>query len=349
MVAELVLFAVVVLAAAAERLHAGRAGRLATLTFGPTGRLSLAAAAAPLLRVAALGAVAWGLTTLLLLAPKAHRLDPVEGSQTRHLVLLLDVSPSMRLADAGPTKKQTRSERTSDLLKSFFARAPIALYKISTVAVYTGAKPVVEDTTDLEIIQNILNDLPMHYAFKAGPTDLFSGLSAVAELSRKWPPGSAALVVLSDGDTIPPAGMPKLPVSIGNRLVVGVGDPTVGTFIDGHQSRQDVSQLRQLAARIDGSYHNGNELQIPTRIVQRLTSHPTKSAWEQLNKRDYALAACFVGAATLMLLRPALRAFGTRWRPGRRDQTTATPAPAASYDRIQTKRPTFVGASTKEI
>ncbi|MGL5097265.1 MAG: hypothetical protein ACRDD1_16890, partial [Planctomycetia bacterium] len=70
MVAELVLFAVVVLAAAAERLHAGRAGRLATLTFGPTGRLSLAAAAAPLLRVAALGAVAWGLTTLLLLAPK---------------------------------------------------------------------------------------------------------------------------------------------------------------------------------------------------------------------------------------------------------------------------------------
>ena len=44
----------------------------------------------------------------------------------------------------------------------------------------------------------------------------------------------------------------RMPASVAGVLVVGVGDPQAGMFIDGHQSRQDVSTLRQIAARLRG-------------------------------------------------------------------------------------------------
>ena len=209
MVAELAACAVVILAVAAEQWHARRCRKVAALAFGPSRRPALWARFAPLLRVGALGALCWGLVTLLLLSPKIHKADFIPESEFRHLVLVLDVSPSMRLADAGPTGKQSRRSRASDLLKSFFARSPIEIYKTSVVAVYTGAKPVVENTTDMEVVRNVLEDLPLEYAFKAGPTDLFTGLEEAARVARPWQPHSTTVVVLSDGDTVPATGMPK--------------------------------------------------------------------------------------------------------------------------------------------
>ncbi len=56
---------VALLAVAAEALHARRAGRLAKLVHGPTGRpMAIARAAAPI-KVLASAALAFGLTTLL--------------------------------------------------------------------------------------------------------------------------------------------------------------------------------------------------------------------------------------------------------------------------------------------
>jgi hypothetical protein len=46
---------------------------------------------------------------------------------------------------------------------------------VSVVAVYNGAKPVVIDTKDFEVMRNILGDLPMHHAFRSGKTKLFDG------------------------------------------------------------------------------------------------------------------------------------------------------------------------------
>src|SRR5436190_13755021 len=206
---EITACAVVLLAVAAEHLHAQRCRRVAALAFGPTGRPALWARFAPLLRVAAIGAACWGLMTLLLLPPKAHRdakaNEPTPG-EARHLLLVLDVSPSMRLEDAGPDGKQSRRKRAGELLKSFFERVPIDLYRVSVVATYTEAKPVVIDTSDLEVVRNILDDLPMQYAFRAGPTNLFAGLEEAAKVAHPWRPGSATLVVLSDGDTVPASG-----------------------------------------------------------------------------------------------------------------------------------------------
>lgn len=315
MVAELVAIIIVALVAATELLHQKRVRRVARLAFGPSQRPRIWARSAPILRTIALGALVWGLTTLLLIAPKVHAEAKVDKSKLRHLVLLLDVSPSMRLEDAGPNKKQARAARAADLLESFFKRSG-AQFKTSVVAFYTGAKPVVIDTTDMEIVRNILNDLPMHYAFNVGETDLFVGLEEVAKMAHPWNPNDATLIVLTDGDTVPPIGIPRLPASINHTLLVGVGDPRVGKFIDGRQSRQDVSTLRQVSIRLGGVYHNGNEKQISTDTLRLVSGQARTGKFLALSRREYALIACAAGGTIYAVLPLLLAVFGTAWRPG---------------------------------
>lgn len=316
MVAELVAVAVVLLGTMAELLHLRRVRRIAALAFGPGRRPAPWVYLAPVVRVAALGGLSWGLTTLILLPPKTHKAGVIAEKDYRHLLLILDVSPSMRLQDAGPTGKQSRAQRAADVLKSFFERVPIDRYRTTVVAVYTEAKPVVVDTTDLEVVRNILDKLPMQYAFKPGPTNLFAGLEEAIKIARPWQPKSTTLVIMSDGDTVPATGMPKMPASVGHVLVVGLGDPHAGRFLDGHLSRQDASTLRQVAVRLGGTYHNGNEKHLSTDILQMITGTQAESLWDRLTRREYALIACGVGGTAMALLPLLLHYFGTRWRPG---------------------------------
>lgn len=314
------LGAALLVGALAEWLHARRVRHVAELAFGPSRRPAAWARAAPALRVLAGGALAWGLATLFLLEPQKHNADGsrrIEAGDWRHVVLVLDVSPSMLLADAGPEKKQSRMERARVVLESLFRRVPLELHRITVVAVYNGAKLVVEDTTDFEVVRNILGGLPMQHAFLPGKTRLFDGLEEAVKVAHDWNPDSTTLVVVSDGDTVPATGMPALPASIDDVLVIGVGDPSVGKFIDGRQSRQDVPTLRQVAARLGGGYWNGNELQLPSARIAKLAAWGGGDAFERLTRREYALAACALGAALLALLPLALQLFGTRWRPGR--------------------------------
>src|SRR5258707_13494793 len=241
MVALLAGCAVIILATAAELIHERRCHKVAALAFGPGRRPAPWVHAAPSLRVVALAAVTWGLATLLVLPPRARRAGVIEEKEYRHLLLVLDVSPSMRLQDAGPTGKQSRRNRAAELLKSFFERIPVTHYRMSVLATYTDAKPVVVATSDMEIVRNILNDLPMEYAFKSGPTNIFAGLADAAKLARPWRPKSTVLMVVSDGDTVPAAGLPKMPDSVASVLLICVGDVKAGLSIDGHQSRHDAS------------------------------------------------------------------------------------------------------------
>jgi Ca-activated chloride channel homolog len=327
-VAELVALVVGVLALGAESLHARRVQHVAELSFGPTARPNVWARGAPAARIACLAALAWGLVTLMYVKPKIYRAEELDKDKLRHLLIALDVSPSMRLQDGGPTAKQARIERAGDVLDSFLKRSPDP-YRISVVAFYNGAKPVVVDTVDMEVIKNIFGDLPMNYAFEVGQTRLFDGLEEAAKVARPWQPKSATLMVMTDGDTVPATGMPKLPASISHVLVVGVGDPRAGSFIDGRQSRQDASTLRQVAVRLHGVYHNANEKQISTDLVNTVSQRVESSEFERLTRREYALLACAVGALVYGLLPLLLSLFGTPWRPGvrtvavRRDSTNS--------------------------
>ena len=314
--AELAAAAVAILAAIAEILHARRTRRLARLAFGPNRRPAPWARLGPALRIAAFAGLCWGLVTLLELVPKVHVAQVIPDRERRHVLIVLDVSPSMRLKDAGPNADQSRMKRASVVMESFLERVPVELYLLSVVACYNGSKPVVVDTKDIEVVRNIFNDLPMHYAFPAGKTDLFSGLSEAAKIAHPWQPRSTLLLMLSDGDTIPATGMPKLPASIADILIVGVGDPRQGSFIDGRMSRQDASTMRQIAARLGGVYHDGNQKHLNSELLAKLAIIPRQSALDKLTRREYALIACGLGGTILALLPVFLHAFGTRWRPG---------------------------------
>ena len=316
MVALIVTAVVVALATCAELIHGRRVRQLGILAFGPGGRPAAWARGAPALRVLALGALAWGLVTLMLEPPRVHRADVLQEGDYKHVVLALDVSPSMRLVDAGPSHQQSRMQRARDVMESFFKRVAMNQYRITVVAVYNGAKPVVIDTSDVEVVRNILGDLPMHYAFKTGKTRLFTGLEEAARIARPWKPKSTTLILISDGDTVPATGMPKMPASVASVVIVGVGDPVTGKFIDGRQSRQDTSTLRQIAVRLGGTYHNGNEQHLSTGLLQRMTEATLDSGLEQLTRREYALIASGVGASLFALLPLLLALAGTGWRPG---------------------------------
>lgn len=316
MVAALIALVVLLVVLATEWLHARRTRRVARLAFGPAGRPRAWVYAVPWIKGLALGALTWGLVTLWQIEPKVHQATEVPESEMKHLVLLLDVSPSMLLVDAGPERNLSRRQRANALMQSFFERVQLPEYRTSIIAVYNGAKPVVIDTKDREVVNNILNDLPMHFAFPKGKTELFTGLEEVVNIVKDFSPKSTVLMLLTDGDTVPASGMPKMPPSVENVVVVGVGDPLKGVFHEGRQSRQDASTLRQLAIRMGGSYHDGNTKHLSTTLIRSLAKAETKSVFDKLGLREYALLACGVGASIYAFLPLLLHFFGTPWRPG---------------------------------
>lgn len=317
---EIAASALLVLSLGAEWLHERRTKRMARLAFGPLGRAAAWAQAAPYLRSLAVGALTWGLATLFVLVPQKHSTDGgasvSDARDPRHILMVLDVSPSMRLVDAGPQRKLSRMQRARAVMESFFDRVPLSRYAVSVVAVYNGAKAVVVDTTDFEVIRNILGELPMHHAFRSGKTKLFDGLEEAARIAQPWNPGSATLVLVSDGDTVPATGMPKMPASIRSTIVIGVGDPQAGKFIDGRNSRQDVATLKQIAARLGGVFHNANESHVSTGLLAEAFGLESENPFAALTRREYALLACALGALLLAALPVLLHRFGTHWRPG---------------------------------
>ncbi len=301
----------------AEVVHFRRCARLAPLAFGPSASPRPWAMLAPGIRLLSAVAVAWGLSTLLVVQPKSFRPEgEVQPGKEQHLLSVLDVSPSMRLEDAGPTGKQSRKGRGRDLMRSLFERLTTEQYRVSAIAVYNGAKPVVVDSKDLNVIDGVLGDLPLFQAFESGKTRLLDGLREAAEIAKPWNPGSTTVILLSDGDTVPPQGMPSMPASVASVLVVGVGDPSQGSFIDGRQSKQDTFMLRQIATRLRGTYHDGNKRHLPSELVAGIALRGVQNQKEPWTRREYALMATAIGSFLLAVLPWLLEHFGTTYRPG---------------------------------
>lgn len=319
--------AVLVACALAEWLHARRAARVARLAFGPTGRSRTWTSAVPFVRCIAAGAVCWGLLTLI--AIDGTPVDLLKAKvPDRHLVLALDVSPSMYVKDAGPDGKKTRQHRAADVMQSILTRLDMAHTRVTVVAFYSSARPVVLDTSDLNVVNNILYDLPLSQAFKEGKTNMYEGIKTAAKLAEKWRPGSATLVVVSDGDTLPQSARPVLPPAFGNSLVIGIGNPFRASNVADTLSRQDTTSLKQLAAQISGVYHDGNATHIPSTTLRELTMMSLKED-QATRLRTIALAVTGGGAALLAAVSPLLAAFGVR-RNARRSARQQSPVYAAT-------------------
>lgn len=315
MVSLYVTLGVLALAMLGEMLQAQRIRRLRHLLYGPSGNPARWVVAVPLVRILSSAALAWGLSTLLLVDPKVHAGEEMSEEDWRHLVLVYDVSPSMFLKDAGVSGDQTRHERSRELIESLFERVQIGKFKVSVVATYNGAKPVVTDTKDIEVVRHMMSEVDLQWAFKVGKTKLFDGIQVAADLGKAWRPDSALLVIVTDGDTVPASGMPELPPSFGGTLVVGVGDHLSGSFIAGQQSRQDESTLRQLAIRLGGEFHNGNRRQVPSDMLSAAAADSRTPLLERLTLREYALFAILLATALLGAIPMLLHYLGTAWRP----------------------------------
>jgi Ca-activated chloride channel homolog len=321
-VAVLLAALVLILAVWAERIHARRCRAVGRLAFGPTGEPRGWTRCVPLLRVVAATALAWGLMILTLSPNEAldttgAEKDEIPAEDLQRVILLLDVSPSMAISDSGENGDLERRQRVLQVVEGIFPRISVARTRFSIIAFFTSARPVVVDAYDTAVISNVLDNLPLVWAFEPGKTDVIAGLQATADLARDWTPNSTTVILCTDGDTVDFSQIPKMPRSINQVQIFAVGDPVVGTFIDGHDSRQQSGVLRRLAAELRGSYYDVNTRHVPTSALAELAVTPPKPAKLGLTLKDLALGATAIGAALLAVIPLLLEYFGCMWNADR--------------------------------
>ena len=302
------------LSALAEWLHGRRTRRLARLAFGLESRPRLWTQVAPPLRVLGLTGAVWSLVVLIAFEGSSRTRER-NAAATRHLMVLLDVSPSMQLPDAGERGGDKRSARAAELLRSVMERAPGDEVKITMACFYTDAMLLVKECSDREVVWNFADNLPLHIAYRPGKTDLVKSLNSAGELVKDFPRRTTTVLVLTDGDTVPDTGLKPMPSAVSEVIFAGVGDATKGAFIDGHLSRQDNASLSQLARRLGGQYHNGNTKQVPSEMLRRLIAPDETTTRFKLNLRVLAITALATSAAILCLLPLLLQYLGSAWKP----------------------------------
>ncbi|MFZ4573754.1 MAG: vWA domain-containing protein [Phycisphaerales bacterium] len=300
---------VTLLAAIGEWLHARRVDRVARLAFGPGGRPAAWTVVVPWLRPLAAGAACWGALFLAGYDPIEIDRRPTREA-SKHLLICLDVSPSMQIKDSGPeTEKQSRAIWAGKVVQGVLDRLDMETTRISLVAFYTDALPVLTETFDKDVVRNALDGLPMYAGFKGGATDVQMGVNKCLEIARPWPSKSATLLVVSDGDTLTSPMSSYIPDAIADTIVIGVGDPIRASIVGGHGSKQDTMSLKQLAARLGGIYHEGNTKHLPTEVLEKLTMLSPRTGLG-IGLRELALTALVSGASFLALATPMLLAFG---------------------------------------
>ena len=303
---------VALIALLAEWLHTRRVRVVARLAFGPAGMANGWTRAVPFLRPLCFAAFAWGLATLLLLK-LAPADDTARGNkEATRLVFVADLSPSMYLQDSGTDGKQTRQARMREVVESVLQRVSGNL-RFGVIGFYTESMPVVMEARDPELVRNVFNGLPLTYAMPLGQTDLGQAINAAIKLVADYPEGSTRLIVFTDGDSVSLVPITPRPKSVKEVFVLGLGNPHKGTFIDGHQSRQEGDTLRTVATALSGTYVDVNEKHLATTALGDLVvTAPLPQ--RGLSLAEWAVLAMLVGAAVCSLIPVALEFFGSEWK-----------------------------------
>ncbi len=252
----------------AETFHARRIARASGLLQANSARPAAWTRRLPHLRTALAALLAWALA---LLAQAPPSLSQERGApRERHLVVLLDVSPSMLIRDAGEAGTETRAARAAHLLTDLLNRIPGSGVRHTLAAFYDAPQLLIQNSTDRNLLQYMASELPLHILYKPAKTDLLQSLNQLPALLPEMPYRSASLVVFSDGDTVAQTGLHPLPNAFTEVLVVGVGKVGGGTFIDDHNSQQDAASLGTLARRLKGRYADCNQRPLPADALAEL-------------------------------------------------------------------------------
>ena len=300
----------------AEWLHVRRIRVVRRLAFGPTGEGRPWTRAVPFLRVSSLTAFAWGLATLFQIALRPLELNDAlaksrKDAEATRLVFVADLSPSMYLPDAGPDGTQTRAVRARDVVEAILQRVSGNL-KFGVIGFYTEALPVVMEARDPELVRNVFNGLPLSYGMPVGQTDLGKAINATVDQVKDFPAGSVRMIILTDGDSVNLVPIAPRPKSVKQVFVLGVGNPHKGTYIDGHQSRQEGETLERVAAALNGTYEDVNTKHLATSALGDLVV-PMGLPESGLTLAQLAMLALVLGAFVYALIPPALEYFGSDW------------------------------------
>lgn len=306
--------AAAVIAGIGEWLYTRRLKRVQALAFGPAGRPRRWTVIAPACRIVGVTALAWSLVTLLSFDRLTRERDGRKPPD-RNLMILLDVSPSMLLKDGGENGTQTRNERAAAVLKSVLDRIPGDRVRFTAAGFYTETRLLVKECQDRELILHLVGGTPFHITYDPGKTDLLKSLNQAGVIMKGWDRKSTTLLVISDGDSVPPSGLNPMPSSVAEVIFAGVGDSSRGTFIDGHVSRQDTSTLSQLARRLHGTFYDCNVKHVPSEALKKLNAEDTGTSRWRTDRRFVALAALAVSSVLLCLVPLALEYLGSAWRP----------------------------------
>ena len=339
--AIVVALVVALLTALAESWHHRRSQSVARLAFGPAGQPRQWTRAVPILRVVSMSLACWGLIVLATLEPQllgdagTSNTTKTGPADVQRVVLVLDVSPSMNVVDAGADQKLRRRDRVLEVVEGILSRIALSRTRFSVVVFFTSARPVVVDATDINVVRNILDSMPLVWSFEPGETRLLDGVRVAGELARDWPPKSTTMFLCTDGDTVDFSQVPKLPRSIRDLEILAVGDPVVGTLVGNHDSRQEAGILRRLAAELGGSYHNVNRQHLPSKALAELARVPPPPPSVGWQIKDLARIAVTIGAVLLTLIPIALQYFGSAWNADRElPSSLSTPSLATGQQRV---------------
>lgn len=308
----LTALAVLLFTALAEWLHVRRVRAVGRLAFGPGGRPRAWTALMPWLRPLAYAAFAWGLAVMVELHFAEQDGRKPSAKEPTRLIFVADLSPSMKLKDAGADGKLTRQERIRESVEGVLMRVGGDL-RYGVVGFYTDARAVVMEARDPELVRNVFNGLPVQLLMRGGKTDLGTAINHALKEVSGLPDASARLLIYSDGDTIPLQPIAPLPKSVKQVMVLGVGNPHKGLFIDGHQSRQDPEALGAIARSLGGAYYDINEKHLTTEALGDLVvKAPLPKTG--LDLEQWALLAMLLGSLFLAFSPVALQYLGSDWR-----------------------------------
>jgi len=331
----------------AEWLHARRIRVVGRLAFGPSGTARGWTRWVPYLRALGLAGFGWGLATLWMIRIEADDAASGKGkraAEATRLVFVADLSPSMHLEDAGPKGKQTRQARMREVVEAILQRVSGNL-RFGVIGFYTDSLPVVMEARDPELVRNVFNGLPLTYAMPLGETDLGQAINAALGLVKDLPDGSTRLLIFTDGDSVNIAPLASRPKSVRDVMFLGLGNPSKGSFIDGHLSRQEPDTLRRLATELKGSYYDVNEKHLETAALGDLVVTAPLSQ-RGLSLAQLAVLAMVAGAAMCALIPVALEFFGSDWRVEAAVSRSDVPPPSSPS---QAARPAARAAATTTV
>ena len=206
--------------------------------------------------------LAWALAVLALAGPAWRRVESTAFRAPADWVIVLDLSPSMSVADLPPS----RSTRAHYLIDDLLRAAQDA--RVGLIVFAGEAHTVVPLTSDVETIRDLLQPLAPSIMPESGH-DIAPALAQAASLLRQAGSRDGRVIVLSDGFDDPTqafSAAQRLKAAGARIDVVGVGTPTGAPTPDGNGgflrnaagdiavSRLSTDLLERLAAAGGGGY-----------------------------------------------------------------------------------------------